>query len=66
MFFTDGKLRPYEQLMRQSPRRPPSNKKQKEHSQPLSKSRPKMPSKEQTDRITDRLLKPETEADQES
>lgn len=25
MYFTDGKLRPYEQLMRQSPRRPSSS-----------------------------------------
>lgn len=49
MLFTDGRLRSYEQLMRQSPRRPPSNKKQKEPSQPHSKSRPKMTRKEKAD-----------------
>lgn len=49
MYFTEGKLRPYEQLMRQSPRRSSSTEKQEKPAQPVSKLHPPMKKKEKTD-----------------
>lgn len=45
MFFTEGELRPYEQLMRQTPRRPPSNRKMQKPYSP-TKSNPPIKKKE--------------------
>lgn len=53
MLFTNGKLRSYEQLMRQSPRRPPADEpdvKEMKTSQALSKSRPVVTRKENSNR----------------
>jgi len=40
MYFTEGELRPYEQLMRQTPRRPMSNKKDKKPTTPTKTPSP--------------------------
>lgn len=50
MYFTEGKLRPYEQLMRQSPRRSSTTEKQKKPARPVSKPHPPTKKKEKVDR----------------
>lgn len=49
MYFTEGKLRPYEQLMRQSPQRSSSSEKQKKPTQTVSKPHSSLKKKEKAD-----------------